>query len=266
MQNKRTQALFYRESKFIQFETQRIYNGKKTQKNIGVFVFIMGIALFLLGIKLRLAEDVTLPITDNLIIFSILIAMVGISIVLRILFVNKDKIGKEIEAPFVHSNLSAKDFDEEMEQYGCFTEQKPIIVTRHFIIEREKNHTKALCLDEVYFITGVFLPKNKDNSELLFYDERGAQEPNIDENSFVKGDYFIEFYDEDGTPCVDAKNKKFIVKTGEEKATKEILRDIHYSHPWIYMGKEQQYCMKDESVIEYKLLFDENRRQYLKTI
>lgn len=234
----------------------------------GVFFLIMGIALFLLGYKLRLNEVLKLPIPDILLFTGSGIALVGVVIVLKIAFINKDKIGKELEAQFVIYNLSAKDFDEEMEQYGCFTESKSIIVTRHYIIEREINMTKALCLDDVYFITGAFLPKNKDYSATLYmlYDGKGAQEQNMEDCSQIKGDYFIEFYDEDGTPSVDAENKKFIVKTGNEKSTKEILRDIHYSHPWIYMGKEQLYCMNDDSVIEYKLLFDENKRRYLKTI
>lgn len=267
MNNKKMETGFYRESKFIQFETERIYNREKTQVKVGVFLLIIGIALFLLGFKLNL-NVLKQPISGILFFTGIGIALVGVTIVLRVLSINKDKLRKELEAQFVVSNLSATDFDEEMEQYGCFTESKPIIVTRHFIIEREPNKTKALNLDNVYFITGTFLPKNRENSESLYmlYDGKGTQEQNRDENSLIKGEYFIEFYDEDGNPCIDAKNKKFIVKTGNEKTTKEILRDIHYSHPWIYMGKEQLHCMNDDSAIEYKLLFDENKRQYLKTI
>lgn len=267
MKNQKAGTIFYKESKFIQFETERIYSRKRARLKIGYFFFLVGLALLIFDFKMN--HIIGPPIPSYIILIGICLILVGVLLVVQMAFIKRDKIGKQLEDQFAIDFLSVKDFDEEMEQYGCFCEDKPIIVTRNFIIEREPVMTKALCLDEVYFITGAFKVSNKDNVkvEYMLYDgKENIEEQTKDGNSRIRDKYFIEFYDEDGSHITDYKHKRVIVKTRNEKMTKEILRDIYQSHPWIYIGREQLYCMKEDNVIEYKLIFDEKKRRYLETI
>lgn len=269
MKSEKTEVKFNEVSKFIQFETERLYRRKKVQMKVGVSFLLAGLAFLIPGYKIQLDEIMKLPIPSVLKFAGIGMIFAGLFIIVKMVFIKKNKISRELEAQFAVSQLSAKDFDEEMEQYGGYSLDKPTLVTRHFIVQREPSRTKALYLNEVYFITGAFTDQNKECSEtgyMLYDGKEDVDEHTKEEYSGIGDDYFIEFYDEDGEPIVDYENKRFTVKTGKEKITKEILHDIHSSHPWIYMGREQLDCMKDDNVLEYKLLFDENRRRYLETI
>ncbi|GEM_PF-5746990 len=269
MKNKKTERVFNEESKFIQFETDRIYRKKRSQIRAGYFFLIVGLALLMFGFKMQVEEWIKPPIPGFLMLAGVCMTPSGLLVCIRMAFIKRDKIRKQLEHQFSSCNLSAKDFDEEMEQFGAFSLEKDIIITRNFIINREPIMTKALCIDEVYFVTGAFVAQNKNYSEVghMLYNGKGAVEEHTKEGySRVRGNYFIEFYDEEGNPIYNYKNTKFTVKTGNERKTKEILQDIHHSHPWIYMGREQKYCMSDDNVIEYKLLFDENKRRYLETV
>lgn len=269
MKSKKEEIRFYEESKFIQLETKRIYSRKKAQMRAGLIFLLVGFVFLILGLKMQSQELLEPPIPGFLMLTGICMFLAGLLISIRMPFIKKNKISRDLEAQFAGCQLSAKEFDEEMEQYGGFSTDKSILVTRHFIVQREPISTKALYLNKVYFITGAFMAQNKDYTEVgyMLYNGEGAVDEHTKEGySRIRGNYFIKFYDEDGEPSVDGKNKKFTVKTGKERITKEILRDIHHSHPWIYMGREQLHCMKDDNVIEYKLLFDENRRRYLETI
>lgn len=270
MKNKnKPEKVFNEKSRFIQFETERIYSRKKAQIRAGYFFLIVGLVLLIVGLKMHIDQLVNPPIPGFLILAGACMAPSGLMLLIRMVFIRRDKIAKQLERQFALCNLSAKEFDEEMEQFGAFSFEKDVVITRNFIIYREPINTKALCIDEVYFVTGAFIAQNKNYSEVghMLYDGKGAVDEHTKEGySRVRGNYFIEFYDEDGKPVYDYKNKKFTVKTGSERKTKEILKDIHNSHPWIYMGREQKYCMNDDNVVEYKLLFDENKRRYLETV
>lgn len=263
MKNKKAELELTRESNFIQFETRRICKQRNKTMKFDALLLIAGLLLFFYGYQIRTQQNKSIYL---IISFSFIIT--GVLLFIRMLLLRKHHIAMKLWSQFNVDGLGLMEFDEEMEQYGACSLDWSIIVTRHFIIQRERFKTVALCLDDVYFITGALEDRKKKSDNIMYmrYNGHDMDEEGIEEFRSNEECFFIEFYNENGEVITNQNNHRAIINTKKESITREILRDIHASHPWIYMGREQWHCMNDDYSQEYKLLFDENKTRYLKMV
>lgn len=234
-------------STFITGEAERVLAARKKEAKTGTTMVVMGVMLLGGGIY---AATVTQMLGGTLIFVGLLVTLTAL-IRRGSLKANKEAIEKELAADFIIPGMTPQKLDAEMAAYkadGPIDLKDNIHITENFVVQRFEGAITVVNLNRVLWAGGVFVAQNAKNTEkgAMLYDGTGPVDvPTKEGYSRVRSGHVVAYYGADGEQLYyNSKKSDCQTITGDERATKVVLKALHESHPWIFMGREQMEWLK----------------------
>lgn len=249
-------------SRFITSEAQRIFENRKKENKTNNTMIIFGAILIVIGIAMVI---IGVEILSGVLIFMGL--LVAVTALIRSKKIKPDLllIEQELYMDLMIQDMTYEKLDEEMVQYNVANDDKSYSITENFVIERGALGTTVVNLNRVLWAGGIFLAQNAKNTEkgAMLYDGVGdVNEKTKEGYSRVRSQYMVSYYGVTGEPLYDRRNKELKTITGDERSTKILLQELHETHPWIFMGREQMKYLNNDKRPEAAEIWKKKRCEY----
>lgn len=264
--NRRAEDYVSGRSRFITSEAQRIFEGRKKENKSNNTMIIFGAVLTVAGIGMVIAE---IEMISGVLIFMGLLVAVTALIRSKKIRPNLLLIEQELYMDLMIQGMTYEKLDEEMAQYDVASDAKSYSITENFVIQRGALGIIVVNLNRVLWAGGIFLAQNAKNMEkgAMLYDGVGdVNEKTKEGYSRVRSQYIVSYYGVTGEPIYDRRKKELKTITGDERSTKILLQELHETHPWIFMGREQMKYLNNENRPEAVEIWKRKRYEYTKNV
>lgn len=252
-------------STFILNEAKRISENRKKENKKSSILMIFGIIMFCAGIVLAIAEVEGFSFVA--ILFGII---VGITAFIRRKAIKSDVlfIEQELYLDLMIQGMTSEKLDMELSKFKVEEGKlgRDYIITENFVIQRGALGLSVVNLNRVLWAGGIFIAQNAKNTEkgAMLYDGTGdVNIPTKEGYSRVRSQYIVSYYGVTGEPLFDRYNKEIKTITGDEKTSKILLKELHETHPWIFMGREQMKYLHSNKRPEAVAIWKERRQAFL---
>lgn len=253
-------------STFLFNEARRISENRKKENKKCTNLVVFGIVMFFIGIALTIAKVQ---------IFSSVSILFGIIVAVTALIRGKGLKSKqliveqELYMDLIIQGMTPEKLDMEMSKYQVDNEAntKRYHITENFVIHRGPLGLSVVNLNRVLWAGGIFVAQNAKNTEkgAMLYDGTGdVNTPTKEGYSRVRSQYMVSYYGVKGEPLYDRNNKELNTSTGDEVSTKVLLKELHETHPWIFMGREQMEYLNSDKRPQAVEIWKEKRQEFLK--